>query len=110
MLYNHFCELKFHKHDAFAERCVRGVYRINEYVYVSVVSGGTADGDLTKSDFHLLPTNNFDRFTHLINSTFEVAVVDEKNAIPYGDYEIQGNLTIDLVESFIEKVKQETTK
>jgi hypothetical protein len=86
---------------------VRGVYWLNEDIYISVVSGGISEGELSKSDYHLLPTNNYDNFTHIITSTFEVAVVDEKNAIPYGDYGIQDNLDIDSVESFIEEVKQD---
>lgn len=104
-----FGKIVFEKHRLH-EDGVHGLYHIDEDRYVSVCTGGGSYGDMDKIDYWVLLTNKHDEWTNNLKSTFEVAFVNSKSGEiedgPYGN-QVEGKLTVELVEQFIEKVKQE---
>jgi len=91
---------------------VHGFYHLSDDRYVSVCSGGGSYGKLDKVDYWILVTNKHKGWSNNINSTFEVAYVDKlKGELldgPNGET-IKGECSVDYVEDFIKKIKQEYT-
>lgn len=105
-----FSNIKFKKHSLH-EDGVHGIYKIDDDRYVSVCSGGGSYGKLEKIDYWIFLSNRQNEWFDNIKSTFEVAYVDnttkELLTGPNGNI-IEGEVTPQVVEDLIEKIKQDT--
>ena len=101
-----FTNIVFNKHRL-NEKGIHGIYELDDKNYISVCSGGDSYGDLYRVEYHVFLAQLHGKWFKNIKSTFEVALVIEREEESIiDDYDVMSGLTQQDVEDFIKKVKQ----